>query len=260
MAWLAGMENAIGDFVVTAHPVADPIDVIPTMIEKARSGHDILIGTSRSIRKSIPYRLVHSMLRFMVARFSRIRIRANTTWLRVYSRRAINAIFQGSNRFKPLEVRTEALGYRTARFKYDLVDRGAFPKRRAYSEIERGVKLAVFGSLKPLRWISIFGVFSSLCAVAIALYTIVVRILKENLEPGWASLVVVISFYFSLLFLMMFFLFEYVGRLFEERGVEQPYVVIGERSSSVMIANERYNVLDEAEAGSRNEVQTGRDH
>lgn len=258
VAWLAGMESTIGDFVVTIHPQADPIEMIPKLVEESRAGHDIVIGTSRTIRKSIPYRLVHSVLRRLVVKFGGIEIRPNTTYLRSYSRRTINAIFQASSRFKPLEVRVAALGYRTKCFEYELLDRSKFPRRSALREIERGVKLAVFASLRPLRWISLFGVASSIISVIVALYTVVVRMLKNNLEPGWASIVVIVSVYFSLLFIMLFFLFEYFGRLFEEGGVEQQYSVVSEKNSSVMIAGDRINVLDEAESGSSNAVQTGR--
>lgn len=257
-AWLAGMENAIGDFVITLHPETDPIEDIPALIEKSMNGADIVVGISKNIRKSFFYRIIHPLVRKFIRYFAKINLPINATLFGVYSRRSINAIFQASNKFKPLEVRIATLGYSVDNHSYALIDRKKYPKRRINTEIKRGIKIFVFSSLRPLRFISVIGILSSIASMLIALYSIIVKIIKEDVEPGWASMVFIMSIYFTMMFTMLFFLFEYFGRLFEERGVDQQYSIVSERNSSVMFANERFNVLHESESEKTNKVQTGR--
>ena len=56
----AGIENAIGDFVVLLRPTVDPITVVSDMIAMSSVGHDVIIGTAIS-PQTLGYRVARMM-------------------------------------------------------------------------------------------------------------------------------------------------------------------------------------------------------
>lgn len=57
IALAAGLDNAIGDFVILWNPYADPVDLIPAVVNQCRSGQDVVVGvTTRP--KSLSYRVL----------------------------------------------------------------------------------------------------------------------------------------------------------------------------------------------------------
>ena len=52
----AGLENAIGDFVVLMEPKYDPVDLIEKAVTMCREGTDVIVGVS-ALQHSIAYNL-----------------------------------------------------------------------------------------------------------------------------------------------------------------------------------------------------------
>ena len=56
--------------------------------------------------------------------------------------------------------------------------------------------------------------------------TVIVRkLILGQVPPGWTSIVVLLSFFFGLLYLMMFVLGEYVSRILRELSSAPPYTI-----------------------------------
>jgi undecaprenyl-phosphate 4-deoxy-4-formamido-L-arabinose transferase len=74
-------------------------------------------------------------------------------------------------------------------------------------------------SILPLRLSSYLGFFLFAISIVLTAFFIFVRLagpifIQESLPPGWASTVVLITFFFGLQFMMMGMIGEYLGRLF----------------------------------------------
>jgi polyisoprenyl-phosphate glycosyltransferase len=119
------------------------------------------------------------------------------------------------------------------------------------------MRLLVFNSTVPLRYMSGVGILGSTLAFMGALYSILVCFFKHNTVEGWTSIVLLFSGLFCLMFIILAFFGEYLGRILDE-STEREYHVVFERNSSVMVCVDRLNVLCESEAISVNAVQTGR--
>ena len=63
VAFAAGLEQAIGDFVVLMDPYADPVDVAHSVIETCCEGADVVYGVAGNLPQGIAYRLSAPLLR-----------------------------------------------------------------------------------------------------------------------------------------------------------------------------------------------------
>ena len=64
---------------------------------------------------------------------------------------------------------------------------------------------------------------------------------------------------FFLLFLILSFLGEYLVRIIFDHGNDQPYSVVQEKHSSVMLDYHELNIREDSVSDSVNLTQTGRD-
>ena len=121
------------------------------------------------------------------------------------------------------------------------------------------MRLMVFNSVAPLRLVSLLGLVGSTIACLISLFALLVRLFKDDVAVGWASTVLIISFFSLLQFVILMCLSEYVGRILTEIRDREKYAIVFERNSLTMINQDRINVLEESDSSEVNLVQTGRD-
>ena len=116
----------------------------------------------------------------------------------------------------------------------------------------------VFKSLNTLRAISLIFILGSLFDCIFALYSLVIQFFKSNVVEGWTSIVLLLSFFFLLQFVILSFISQYLARLLRDLNRESDYAVVFEKNSRVMVNRDRINVLEEEESKETNLVQTGR--
>lgn len=234
VAMSAALENSIGDFVVLAELPRDPVDVIVPMVERCKAGADVLIGTSKqertlslSVTKPLFDRLLHKV---------GYTIPENATTLRCLSRRAVIAVTRGGRFHHTPFVRMTKTGYPVESHPYDVAKN--LPTQTLGASIREVLRLIVFNSTRPMRWITAGGVSLALIAALLAAF----------LLPSTAALLgSILALILALLFLGLGFFGEYVGRLLDERSEEFFYMVAEERNSSLVPTRNRLNVANQAE-------------
>ncbi len=77
----------------------------------------------------------------------------------------------------------------------------------------------------PLKLMGYLGLLVSAFSFLIGTVFIVRKLILGQVPPGWTSLVVLLSFFFGLLFMMMFVLGEYVSRILRELSNERQYSI-----------------------------------
>ena len=90
VVWAAGLENAIGDFVVLYDHLTDPVEIIHRAVEECKAGYDVVVGVSN---QSLP--CIYRFLRDTASKILKAidyHIPRNSTSLRCLSRRAVNAV------------------------------------------------------------------------------------------------------------------------------------------------------------------------
>ncbi|WIF78112.1 glycosyl transferase family 2 [Citrobacter braakii] len=256
VVWAAGLENAIGDFVVLYDHLTDPVDVIHRAVEECKSGYDVVVGVST---QSLPcaYRIMRDTASRILKAID-YHIPKNSTGLRCLSRRAVNAVTDTGRFHHQFYMRIQKTGYPASELTYQPVSETHVKRSIAYG-FRNLVRLMVFNSSRPLRWMSIVGTVGSLSALLFAVYSIIVNLINGHVVEGWTTTVLFMSILFMLQFIMLAFFGEYLSRLLDDRSEQAAYSVVFEKNSAVMVNQDRVNVLNDATVEKANLVQTGRD-
>jgi len=244
VALTAGIENAIGDFVVLLRPNIDPVSIIEDMIEESTQGYDVIIGIAEQPR-TLGYKMIRKVSNKILHSID-YHIPKNATPVRCLSRRAINTVLRTGNLNHQFVIRVANTGYPTKNYTYKLENTEKLKKRTLFSGIAQSMKLMIFNSTKPLRWISLLGIVGSFTAFVFAIYSIIVHLLKDDIIEGWTSMVFFSSFLFMILFIILAFLGEYLARLLNENNNQRSYYISNEETSSIMLETDRFNVLHQS--------------
>src|SRR5262245_6606684 len=210
----AGLETAIGDFVVTLQIDRDPIAEIPRFVARAREGFDLVVGVVRNDDDSAVSKWMSRTFYSIADRLLPTRILRGTTAFRVLSRQAVNAVERVRSRDREFAVMAGNIGYAVAELEYRQRPYAARrAERRVFARASRGARLVIQNSSLLLRMVGVMGLVGSGLACAYALYVVVVNIVLARITPGWTTLSLVMSGLFFLLFLMAAILGEYLRRI-----------------------------------------------
>jgi dolichol-phosphate mannosyltransferase len=248
----AGLDSVIGDFAVVMQPDRDPPELIARIVEQCRMGVGVVFGV-RKDRKgdSLLLRTGARLLYWYFNRILKISLPRNSTDFRVFSRQALNAMISIKDRLRYLRTFSAYVGYGSESFTYELVHRRKRPRSKTLGQAVRtAISMVVANSTHPLRAVSLLGLALSAVNTLYIIYVVLVRLLAEDVVPGWATLSLQVSVMLLFVFLILSMLCEYVGRLLGEVRDRPLYYVLEERNSSVMIANEeRKNIVTDSEEG-----------
>jgi dolichol-phosphate mannosyltransferase len=249
IAVMAGLESAIGDFVVTLEPACDPPQHIPRMIELVRSGQDIVIGvTDTTSHRDTVYRGLHRFYFALANRISEVELIPGNTTYCALSRQAVNAITRIRQRKRLFALVASETGYPIATYRYQRqVAAGSRRQRGLLASCRLGLSILVNNSNFPLRLVSGLGLAGSLLCMLYGSYVIVINLFKDTVMEGWTTLSLQVSGLFFVVFLMLALMGEYMARVLDESLDRPLYHVRGEKASSIMISNAtRRNVLPES--------------
>ena len=219
LAVMAGMMAARerADVVVTIDAdLQDDVEAIEEMINHYLEGCDIVYGVKTS-READPW-----LKRITAEGFYRlqqnmgINVIFNHTNFRLMSKRALEALSEYSERNLYLRGIIPQLGFRSAEVEDVIRERTAGESKYNYTKL---LLLAVDGitsfSTKPISFIVGMGLFSLLISIVMAIYVLVSYV--EHLSvPGWASLMLSLSFIGSMLLLSIGVVGQYIGKIYIE--------------------------------------------
>lgn len=224
---MCGFTHTTGDWIVTMDDdMQNPPEEIAHLIEKAKEGHDLVIGRFKD-KKHAGYRKFGTRLVGYINR----QIFYNQKGLILTNFRLIRR-----------DVVDRILGYRTS---YPYVPGLAlmFSNRRAnvlveHRDREVGVtNYSLFKILKlvatilfnyssyPLRLVAAIGIGLSLLSFGLGVYYLVLALFHESQVPGWTTLVVMLSFFNGVVILILSMLGEYLVRLLNQSSSTESFYV-----------------------------------
>lgn len=256
IVWAAGIENAIGDFVILFDYENDPVEIITTAVEQCKSGYDVVVGVS-SQKLPLGYHLMRETVSVILKAID-YHIPGNSTSFRCLSRRAVNSVTKIGRFHHQFYLRIQKTGYPGSELVYQPLSKVKH-KKTIIQGLRNLVRLMVFNSSRPLRWMSAIGTVGSLFALVFAIYSILVNLINGHVVEGWTTTILFMSVLFMLQFIMLAFFGEYLSRLLDDRAEQDAYSIVFEKNSAVMVNQDRVNVLLESTLEDINFVQTGRD-
>ena len=93
-AWV-GLENALGDFVAAIDPLIDDVAFLPTMLDKAMEGADVVFANNEyKPRQDYAYKAAYSVFNALYEKFNGIHLSKEAPSYRLLSKRVINFVLR----------------------------------------------------------------------------------------------------------------------------------------------------------------------
>ncbi|WP_313623701.1 glycosyltransferase [Achromobacter sp.] len=243
----AGLENALGDFVAVIDPMADSVEFLPEMLEKAVSGADVVFANNRQkAPQSGAYRLSYAVFNGLYKHFNGIHLAKEAPQYRVLSKRVVNFILQHSQPAMTYRHLPATGGFARVNLNYSAEPKLAHIKRLGES-VDRGMRLMVSSTRAPMRIVTSLSLFGAVANLVYSVYVVIVGMLKADVAPGWVSLSLQQSGMFFLISLVLLVLGEYILHMVSLSNEGPLYHVGQEFTSARMTRRERLNI-EEVEA------------
>ncbi len=241
MAVLAGIDHAKADAIIMMDSdMQHPPALIPNLVEAYERGNDVVytvrertehLGFFATTQSRLFYRLINLV--------SDIPITRNACDFRLMSRKVADVI---RNDFRERTMFLRGL-MNWIGFRQEAISFTALPRAKGKSKLNFGYRmgLALLGlvsfSKKPLRTAIFVGAVLSFFALTFTIITIVQYFTGEITQPGYATIIVLLSFFGGIQLMFLGIIGEYIGAIFDEVKGRPRYIVeeyISSRASSDM--------------------------
>lgn len=232
-ALTAGLEASQGQriFMLDAD-LQDPPELLPDMMAMMDRGYDVVYGR-RTVRRGETFFKRASAWAFYRALnyLSDVEIPCDTGDFRLVTRRALDAVLDLPERSRFIRGMFSWVGFRQIGIEYTRQARVAgetkYPLR---SMIRFGLDAVTSFSTRPLRWATRLAFLSFVVTLSMIGY-IAVSLGFYQTVPGWASILVAISFFSGIQLFVLGVIGEYVGRLYTEAKGRPLYTIEAEATS-----------------------------
>lgn len=229
----AGMDHAGGEAVIIIDAdLQDPPEIIPQMIERWQEGYEVVYGrrTARSGETWFKRFTAKRYYRFL-QRMTDVEIPVDVGDFRLIDARVRDALMTMPEHNRYVRGLISWLGFRQTFVDYVRAPR--FAGETKYP-LKKMLRLAADGiasfSYKPLKMGIGLGVVLSVFSFLFLMFVFISRLFNLIvMEPGYASIMCVILFFFGVVLIMLGIIGEYIARIFEEvKG--RPLYVISDRT------------------------------
>ncbi len=220
IASTAGLEHAKGDLVILMDTdLQHPPTLIPQLVNKAREGFDVVcaLRTNRDeeswFKKTTAkwfYRLSRKMTGFD--------LNDGTGNFRLLNRKVVDSLNKMKESNRHLIMMFAYVGFKTAYITYHCPPRSAGKTKYNLRKLIALSLDSIIGfSSRPLRLMSVLSVMVSIIMMLYAGFILIQKLFThQQLADGMASIIFLISGLFSLLFLFLAVISEYISRILIE--------------------------------------------
>jgi polyisoprenyl-phosphate glycosyltransferase len=214
----AGLDLAAGDAVVVMDAdLQHPPELIPELVERWREGYDVVYGvmqerSSESWLKRVTARAFYALL----GRLSDVDVPPAAGDFRLVDRKVVTAFRTMHEQNRYIRGMFSWLGFRQIGIEYVCPPRFAGASKYTFRKMVRFARDGILSfSSVPLRLMLKLGIVVSLLAVASAVATVVAKLSGHGV-PGFATIVVSISFLGGVQLLVLGVIGEYIARIHDE--------------------------------------------
>lgn len=223
----AGLDSSCGDIVcIIDGDLQDPPELIPDLVDKIRSGYDIVytvrIKRDETMLRRIVYHLFYRVLRML----SSVHIPLDSGDFCAMTRQAVNNLASLPERHRFLRGLRSWIGLRQTFIQYER------PRRETDTSkytIRKLINLALDGLLsfssRPLRLIALIGAIISIGSILMAGFYIFLKVGHGMSPPGFTSIIVSLFFFGGVQLFTLGLLGEYIWRIFEEVKGRPLYII-----------------------------------
>lgn len=224
----AGLNFAKGDAVIIIMAdLQEPPALIPDFLRKWENGYDIIYGIvkkrmgiskSREIASILYYKILNSMTGNIFPE--------NVSDFRLIDKAVCKAVCQMQEKNKFLRGMIIWTGFKQIGIPFQRAPRYS---GKSKADTITVIKVALNGILSfsylPLRFVALLGFILSLVSFFMIIFQIILFFSFGRGAPGISTIVVLISFLFGMLFLILGVIGEYIGRIYDEVKQRPSFIV-----------------------------------
>lgn len=228
IAITAGMDLAAGQAVVVMDAdLQDPPEVIPELVARWQEGFDIVYAVrERREGETIFKRKTASVFYGLQRHLAEIDQPAEVGDFRLVDRRALDAFLQMRERNRYVRGMFSWIGFRQTAVPYTRASREAGQSKYP---LRKMVRLALDGfigfSTAPLRVALTVGLVMAVGAVLYGIALIAMKLAGISYVPGYASVLVTITFLSGVQLIVIGMVGQYVARIYDEARARPLYLV-----------------------------------
>lgn len=220
IASTAGFDHATGDYVVLMDTdLQHPPELIPLMVEKAKAGYDVVCG-SRTNREHEPWlkRVTAKIFYGFARKMTGFDLSADHGNFRLLSQKVVESLRKMKESNRHLIMMFAYVGYKTATISYHCPPRAAGKTKYNLMKLVNLSLDSIIGfSARPLRAMSVLSVFISGIMMCYAGFILIQKLFThQQLAEGIASVIFLTATLFSILFLFLAIISEYISRILVE--------------------------------------------
>ncbi len=199
---------------------------IAEFIQKYKNGAQIVAGIRNDRKTDSLYKRYTALAFYKLMNLLGVKIKINHSDYRLVSKAVVKSLekFPETNLF--LRGIFNDLGYKKDYIYFDVKARKA--GKTKFSPISL-FSLAISGitsfSIVPLRIVTFIGFMISFISFVLGFSAFIDKLMKHNVVPGWATIVVAIGFISGVQILCMGIIAEYLGQLFQEVKARPRYII-----------------------------------
>ncbi|WLR41539.1 glycosyltransferase family 2 protein [Bacillus carboniphilus] len=224
----AGVHYASGDAIVIIDAdLQDPPELIPSLINKWKEGYEIVYAKRKKRQGETWFKLLTAKYFYRFLNYmSEIEIPKDTGDFRLIDRKVANVFIQMSERNRFVRGMFSWIGFNQTYIEYERDERFAGETKYPLKKMIRFASDGIIAfSTKPLKIVMTLGFCSVLVSIFVLLYTLVIKLTGQQVQAGWASIMVAITFFSGIQLLGMGIVGQYIARIYDESKNRPIYIV-----------------------------------
>ena len=227
MSISAGLEFATGDAVIIVDAdLQDPPELIKEFVEKWNEGFDVVYGVRVKRQGSFILRSFYKMFYWVFNKTADIPIPLNSGEFALMSRRVVDEIKAMPEKIRFVRGLRAWTGFRQIGIPYKRLRRA---EGKSKFSIFDNLVLALDGilsfSTRILTFVSIIGFSMTLLSVILLVYIVLGKFFSGIFVPGYAAIMVTISFFSGVIIMMLGIIGACVERIFLEVKGRPKFIV-----------------------------------
>jgi dolichol-phosphate mannosyltransferase len=228
LAITAGLDFAVGDAVVIMDgDLQDPPELVAEMAQRWREGYDVVYAVRSARPGETRFKRGTANLFYrLIARLTNVKMPVDAGDFRLVDRRVAGIVANMREPDRYLRGLFAWVGFRQTSVSYERASRAAGESK--YS-LMRMLRFAADGLLSfstvPLRVTLASGFAIAGLAFAAGIAAAVLKLVGAFETPGWASLIVVLSFFSGVQLIVLGTIGLYVGRIYAQ-GKDRPLYLV----------------------------------
>ena len=241
-AYFVGVENALGDYVITFNPLLHDIQKIKILINELQKGYEIIFAINNSINdESIFYKFLKKLFYIYLSFFTDIKYSTYSTEFRLISRNVINYLLRQSHPKIIFNHMSIIPGFKKKNFFYESKILN-FKQYNTLSNVYSGFKLLMTVNKLPIRIVTYLSFLGAILNLSYSFYVLIIYI-TSNYASGWVSLSLQQSGMFFLISMVLLIISEYLIHLTDDLSNDSKFIVSKEFNSDIQSPT-KLNVKD----------------